>query len=487
VATGSGDVAVIERPAATRPATATPSSSSATTAKTPTISTQDNGPANPVDSAANAGTTQPVPVEASVAPSTSSATRSQAAGAPPPLVSIDTLTAALDGAIGTLLPVAAGTSQAAATPALLGTAGNFAIIGASTITNTGLSTISGDVGLSPGSAVTGFAPCTPPAPANCVALTGALHVADGVALQAQTDQLTAYNSLVGQESSCTRIDVELAGRTYLPGTYCSAGTFNLSAGGILTLNAQGNPDAQFIFLTGAGGSTLITGAASQVLVTGSAQACNVYWQVASSATIGVATRFVGHILASQSIQLQTGATLQGSAFAQKGAVTLDTNTINRSDCSTGSGGGTPGGGTPGGGTPGGGTPGGGTPGGGTPGGGVLGGGVLGGGVLGGGVLGGGVLGGGTSAGGNPGGSTTSGSSDTGLVTTGLVTTGLVTTGLVTTGLVTTGVGAPERERSASRGGLARTGVAVDVELLLAGMVVGVGGLMVGLGRRRRAR
>lgn len=225
--------------------------------------------------------------------------------------------------------------QAAASPARLATAGDSAILGGSTITNTGLTTIVGDVGLHPGSATPGFAPCTPTGPADCVVLTGALHVADGVALQAKTDLVNAYNDLLTRESSCTSVNVALdRGTSYLPGVYCSPGTFDLVAGGTVTLDAQGNPDAEFIFLTGAGGSTLVTGAASRVLLIGGAQACNVYWQVASSATIGARTAFVGNILAAQSIGLQTGATLEGRALAQNAAVTLDTNTITRANCQT---------------------------------------------------------------------------------------------------------------------------------------------------------
>ncbi|MDQ3574635.1 MAG: ice-binding family protein, partial [Actinomycetota bacterium] len=214
------------------------------------------------------------------------------------------------------------------------------------------------MGLHPGSE----APCTAPAPANCVVLNGDLYVSDaeGVALRAKNDLITAYDNLLAERASCgPLVAVELAGKTYLPGVYCSPGTFGLSAGGILTLDAMGNPDAEFIFLTGAGGSTLITGAGSQVLFIGGAQACNVYWQVASSATIGVGTAFAGNILAMESIQLETGATLEGRALARTSAVTLDTNTITRADCATvvppDGGGGGPGGGTP----PGGGGPGGG--------------------------------------------------------------------------------------------------------------------------------
>ncbi|MEO5678499.1 MAG: ice-binding family protein, partial [Acidimicrobiales bacterium] len=109
-------------------------------------------------------------------------------------------------------------------------------------------------------------------------------------------------------------------------------TFNLSTNGTVTLDANGDPDAQFIFLTGAGGTTLITGSGSTVLLIDGAQACNVYWQVASSATVGVDSVFVGNILAAQSISLLSGATLQGRALAQNGAVTLDNNTVTAADC-----------------------------------------------------------------------------------------------------------------------------------------------------------
>ncbi|MEO5678500.1 MAG: ice-binding family protein [Acidimicrobiales bacterium] len=221
---------------------------------------------------------------------------------------------------------------ATTSPVRLATAGSYAVLAGSTITNTGLSTISGDVGLHPGTSVTGFAPCTAPAPADCVALTGSLHLADGAALQAKNDLLTATNDLLTLEGSCTPLSsVELAGKTFLPGVYCSP-TFELSAGGILTLDAGNVADAEFIFLTGSGGSTLITGAATQVRLINGAEACNVYFQVASSATIGVGSAFAGNILAAQSITVQQGVTLEGRALAQTAAVTLDTNTITKADC-----------------------------------------------------------------------------------------------------------------------------------------------------------
>ena len=260
-------------------------------------------------------------------------------------------------------------TQAAVPPARLGLAGNFAILAGSTVTNTGPTTITGDVGLHPGSAVTGFPPCTPP---NCVTLTGTLHATDGVALPAKNTLVTAYHNLLAETTRCTDVGVELGGSRLIPGVYCSP-TFGLT--GTLILDALGDPDAEFIFLTGAGGSTLITSVGSSVSLIGGAQACNVYWQVASSATIGVGTAFVGNVLALESISMQTGATLQGRALARTSAVTLDTNTITRADCETvvppDGGGGGPGGVTPpGGGGPGGVTPlGGGGPGGGGPGGG----------------------------------------------------------------------------------------------------------------------
>ncbi|MEJ7764895.1 MAG: ice-binding family protein [Acidimicrobiales bacterium] len=326
----------------------------------------------------------------------------------------------------------------------MATADQFAVLADETITNIGPTTITGDVGLHPGSEVTNFPPCTPP---NCVTLTGELHVADAVALQAQLDLVTAYNGLLAQ-SPCTSVDVELAGDLYIPGVYCSPGTFNLAVGGIVTLDALGNPDAQFIFLTGANGSTLVTEAGSQVLLIGSAQACNVYWQVASSATIGVASAFVGNILAAESIQLLTAATLQGSALAQNGSVTLDNNTITQGPCATRV---SPPVNNPPVVTPPVSTP---------------------------------------PVRNQPGGGS-SGSPGTRITTTALTTTALTTTGLTTTGLTTTGLttttsetGFTEQARL-TNSGLAATGVSVRTELLLAGIAIILGSLLLLLSRLRR--
>jgi hypothetical protein len=238
--------------------------------------------------------------------------------------------AAAAGLLVAALLVAAPVAFSAQAPVGLGTAGNFAVLAGSTVTNTGPSVISGSVGLDPGSAVTGFPPG--------IVLAGTTEVATGVALQAKNDLVTAYNDAAGRSSTAT-VSGDLAGRTLVPGVYTSATTLGLS--GNLTLDAQGNPSAVFVFQAG---SSLIVNS-GQVTLIGGAQACNVYWQVGSSATIGTSSAFVGNILALTSISMKTGATLQGSALARNGAVTLDTNTITRATCATGSGGTVGGGGS----------------------------------------------------------------------------------------------------------------------------------------------
>jgi hypothetical protein len=212
----------------------------------------------------------------------------------------------------------ASSAQAASVP--LGTADSFAVLAGTTVTNTGPSVISGDLGLSPGTAVTGFPPGTVKA--------GTIHAADSVALQAERDLTTAYNDAAGRSSTAT-ISADLAGRTLTPGVYTSASSLGLS--GAVTLNAQGNPNAVFVFQAG---STLTAGSGSRVHLTGGAQACNVFWQVGSSATIGTGSAFAGNILALTSISMTTGATLNGRALARNGAVTLDTNTITKATCAT---------------------------------------------------------------------------------------------------------------------------------------------------------
>lgn len=199
----------------------------------------------------------------------------------------------------------------------LGTAQNFAALGGSTVTNTGASVVNGDVGVSPGSSVTGFFP-----PGIVI---GTIHAANSVAAQAQSDLTIAYNAAAGLPCGTDLTGQDLGGLILTPGVYC----FNTSAQltGTLTLNHQGNPNAFFLFKIG---STLTTASSSTVVLTnagGTTCPNNVFFQVGSSATLGTGTTFAGNILALTSITLNTGTTLNGRALARNGAVTLDTNSI----------------------------------------------------------------------------------------------------------------------------------------------------------------
>lgn len=200
----------------------------------------------------------------------------------------------------------------------LGTAAQFSVLGGSTVTNTGPSLLNGDLGVSPGTSITGF----PPGVTN-----GATHPNDAVAAQAESDTGIAYNALAGRASDSNLTGQDLAGLTLAPGVR----TFDSSAGlnGTLTLDALGNPDAEFVFQIG---STLTTGSASKVLLVNGAQACHAFWQVGSSATLGTASDFTGSVVADQSISANTGASVQGRLLARNGAVTLDTNTISAPTC-----------------------------------------------------------------------------------------------------------------------------------------------------------
>jgi hypothetical protein len=219
-----------------------------------------------------------------------------------------------------LLVALPGTAQAVATTVPLGTAGSYAVLAGSAITNTGTTTIEGDVGLSPNDAasVTGF---------ETVTQNGTVHTADAAAGIAQLDLTTAYDNAAGQ-SPATSIPAELGGSTLLPGIY-SAGTFGLT--GTLTLDAKGDPNAVFIFTAA---STLITASDSKVELLNGAQACNIFWQVTSSATLGSGSSFKGTVLSLVSASLDTGATVEGRILARNGAVTLQGNTITRPSCAT---------------------------------------------------------------------------------------------------------------------------------------------------------
>jgi hypothetical protein len=249
----------------------------------------------------------------------------------------------------------ASSALAAAASVGLGTATPFSVLGGSTVTNTGPTTMFGNLGLSPGSSVTG-------APH----VLGETHVDDAVAIAAKNSLTTAFNDAASRPSNGSA-GTDLAGQVFLPGVRTASSSLLLSSGSV-TLDAQGNPAAVFIFQIG---STLITGSNTSVSLVNGAQACNVFWEVGSSATLGTGTRFVGTVMALASITANTAATIHGRLLARTGAVNLDTNTITTSTCAsseTGSGGGieTTGGSTgtptvPGG--PGSTTPGGTTPGG----------------------------------------------------------------------------------------------------------------------------
>jgi type VI secretion system secreted protein VgrG len=201
----------------------------------------------------------------------------------------------------------------------LGTAGSFAVLAGSTVTNTGISAVFGNLGVSPGTSITGFPPGI---------VTGTVDDGDAIAAEAESDALMAYNSAVAETVTTTLSGADLGGLILMPGVYFFSSSAQLT--GTLTLDDEGNPNAIFVFQIG---STLTTASNSAVVFSDSSgQGGSVTWQVGSSATLGSGTAFAGTIIADDSITLVTGTTIEcGRALALSGAVTMDTNTVSIAD------------------------------------------------------------------------------------------------------------------------------------------------------------
>ncbi len=203
-------------------------------------------------------------------------------------------------------------ATAAQAPVSLGAAAKFAVLAATTVSSTGATTVNGHLGVSPGTAATGS-----------LRVSGTIYAGGPTAAQAQSDLTGAYNDAAGRTIGALTVAGNLGGLTLTPGLYKSTSSLEISSGD-LTLDAQGDTNAVFIFQMA---STLSTTAGRQVILSRGAKAANIYWQVGSSATLGTGTVFKGNILALTSITLQNGAAMEGRLLARTAKVTLDTNTI----------------------------------------------------------------------------------------------------------------------------------------------------------------
>lgn len=216
----------------------------------------------------------------------------------------------------------AGAAGAAVVPTVaLATSADYAVLGASTVTNTGNSVLDGSLGLWPGGSITGFPP-------GLVVPPGTTDAANGAAMQAQSDLTVAYVDAAGRPVGATTTP-DLANLTLQAGVYAGPAKSPLSLTGPLVLDGAGDLTSVFIFQTD---STLITGSGSTVSLINGAQECNVFWQVGSSATLGTGSVFAGNILALTSITVDNGVTVHGRALARNGAVTLDNDTFTRPTC-----------------------------------------------------------------------------------------------------------------------------------------------------------
>ena len=223
---------------------------------------------------------------------------------------------------GAFLLMFANTAGAAIVPTVgLGTAGNYAVLGGQTVTNTGPTTMHRNLGVSPGSSITGFPP--------------GLVIAPGVtdnagAAQAQLDLTAAYNDTHGRSLNANTTS-DLTGLTLSGGVYAGPSKSPLLLSGALTLDGQNNASSVFIFQTD---STLTAATGSVVNLINGAQECNVFWQVGSSATLNGGSNFAGNILALQSVTIRAGVTVRGRALARNGSVTLINDTFVPPTCAT---------------------------------------------------------------------------------------------------------------------------------------------------------
>lgn len=226
------------------------------------------------------------------------------------------------GAVTILVPMSMlflSDAGAAASAVPLGTTSGFGVLAGAGITNTGPTTVNGDIGTYTTTSISGTGSMT---------INGTNEGGDALTQQAKVDLVTAYNNAAGQGPT-TPITSDLGGRSLTPGVYNSASSVGLT--GTVTLNGGGDANAVFIFQAG---STLTTASGSQVVLTNGTQACNVFWQVGSSATLGTGSSFLGTVFAAQSITVTTGVTIEGRVLARNGAVTLDTDTISAPSCSS---------------------------------------------------------------------------------------------------------------------------------------------------------
>ncbi|OGU83990.1 MAG: hypothetical protein A2W11_13300 [Ignavibacteria bacterium RBG_16_35_7] len=214
-------------------------------------------------------------------------------------------------------PIVIPVQSVTMTPVPTAGASPFAILSGSSVTNTGATIITGDLGLSPGSSIGGFPPGI---------LNGTQHINDAIANQAKLDLTAAYNNAAGRTSTdIVTLSGNIGGLTLTPGLYKSTSSLAISSGDV-TFDAMGNANAIFIIQIA---STLTTTSGRKVILAGGAQASTIFWQVGSSATFGTTSVMKGTIMAMQSITFNTGATLNGRALARTGGVTMSGNTIVR--------------------------------------------------------------------------------------------------------------------------------------------------------------